>query len=438
MKLNKFFNSIFLSLFILTSCGPTTPSLISSNTSGIAPLPANFLGKTFASSGSYSTNSMNITVNGSTCGSVLMGANTPCASVTICSINNPTICQTIDGILIDTGSYGLRIFNSVIQSDIAMSPVTSGSNSLAECVTYGDSTSNWGPVEYVYVQLAGEPKVAVPIQVIDFSYRTPASPCNSQNSIPNSTPGNSGYNGILGLGLWAQDCGFVCTSQISNGIYYTCNDFSCAAGATVALEAQVTNPVSALPTDNNGISITLPSVSTGGVTSLTGNLTLGIGGTAYSHSSTPTASITLKVDGNGEFFVNAGSSYNSATRISGIIDSGSSYIYFNPTTSQTSLTACSGEFAGLYCSSGTFTETNTSYCAGSNCSPSATTSFDVVNANTYSNSTNSVFSDIAGTLPGAMGTQMFDWGLPFFMGKTVYVEIEGKQSTLGTGPFFAY
>ena len=55
-----------------------------------------------------------ITVNGSLC-SINSYINKPCVSVTVCTPGTST-CQTIDDILLDTGSFGLRIFKQVLTS----------------------------------------------------------------------------------------------------------------------------------------------------------------------------------------------------------------------------------------------------------------------------------------------------------------------------------
>ncbi|MGD1075383.1 MAG: DUF3443 family protein [Thermodesulfovibrionales bacterium] len=55
------------------------------------------------------------------------------------------------------------------------------------------------------------------------------------------------------------------------------------------------------------------------------------------------------------------------------------------------------------------------------------------NAGSLHNSPNNVFADLGGTDFGE-----FDWGLPFFFGRNVYVGMEGTASSLGIGPYWAY
>jgi hypothetical protein len=52
---------------------------------------------------------------------------------------------------------------------------------------------------------------------------------------------------------------------------------------------------------------------------------------------------------------------------------------------------------------------------------------DVVNA------TFSAMGDATGENPGG-----FDWGLPFFYGRSVYVAIVGRSTPGGTGPYWAF
>jgi len=206
-----------------------------------------------------------ITVNGPDCNSYL---NEPCVDVTVCTPGTST-CQTIGGILLDTGSYGLRIFKQALS--VSLTQVTVGSGSLAECVQYADGSSDWGPVMTASVILGNELSVQVPIQVIDHTFGHLPSTCGT----PDQSPSDAGFNGILGVGPFVQDCGNICVSE-AVGQYYTCSGSTCS-GIAVPLDSQVQNPVALLPLDNNGIIVQLPGVPAGGAVSVNGSLVLGIG-----------------------------------------------------------------------------------------------------------------------------------------------------------------
>ena len=61
---------------------------------------------------STGANTMTITVNGSLCSSATSSGylNKPCVSVTVCKDSSCSSHVTINDILLDTASYGLRIF----------------------------------------------------------------------------------------------------------------------------------------------------------------------------------------------------------------------------------------------------------------------------------------------------------------------------------------
>ena len=73
---------------------------------------------------------------------------------------------------------------------------------------------------------------------------------------------------------------------------------------------------------------------------------------------------------------------------------------------------------------------------GATGSTSGSISFYIGNAtNLFNNASNSFFAELGGTSLAGSG---FDWGLPFFFGRPVFVGIEGTSSVLGSGPYWAY
>lgn len=391
--------------------------------------------------GSMSANGnvMAVTVNGSLCGSAASQyPNEPCTSVTICSPSNPSKCQTINNMLLDTGSYGIRIFASVLT--VPLAPIKNGSQSLAECVQFGDGSSEWGPVETAYVQLGGEPAVSMPIHVVSSTYATPPGICSSSQSTPDTGPEQAGFNGIIGVGLFAQDCGAECVSDPNNSQYFTCNGTDCACGATVALTAQVQNPVALLPVDNNGVMLALPAISSAtGATSVNGSLYLGIG-TQSNNSPTGAQLYAANANGNIETVFSA----YSALAMPSFIDSGTNSLIF-PAPTGGLLTDCSvahgAAWAAFYCPSSVvnLTAVNFGTSAGA---VSGTVSFQIGNGYSLLTSSNSVFNNTGSNTSTSQAVSassaFFDWGLPFFFGKNVFVGIEGASSTLGTGPYWAY
>lgn len=94
------------------------------------------------------------------------------------------------------------------------------------------------------------------------------------------------------------------------------------------------------------------------------------------------------------------------------------------------------KIGGFYCPSGTLSESATN--KGVSGSVSGVVSFSVVNADTLFNSNDAAFDDLSGTFDGGNSYDGFDWGLPFFFGRNVYVGLDGKSSSLGSGPYTAY
>lgn len=381
-----------------------------------------------------------ITVNVNGCGNLASEPfpNSPCASITICGPTGSP-CTTIPDMLLDTGSFGVRVFatptGAASMASLSLTPVTCGSGGqLAECVSYGDLSSDWGPIYLADVQLGSEPAVEMPIQVINYSYATPPSPnCNGANGgTPDQSPGQAGINGIVGIGTQAQDCGSTCVNSTSTGLYYCCTGSNCSP-TTVSLADQVVNPVAMQATDNNGVVFTLPPLSSDVSTGVTGTVTLGIGTEANNVPPSTVATLTAAYNGDwGQDLARTVFTAYSTSSVVSFIDSGSSELFIPPISSFSPI--CSD--GTTYCPASTVTGQSAIQQSATSASVCTLINFSVAGAENIS-SADLAIDNLAGT-SGSGADAYFDWGLPFFFGRTIYVGITGTKSSLGTGPYWAY
>ena len=105
-------------------------------------------------------NFQSITVNAGPANNYFNGAFT---TVTVC-VPGQSSCQTIDGVLVDTGSSGLRVLASSLTLALPQQTDASGAP-VVECLPFLDGFT-WGPVQTADIKLGGEQASAVPMQVI--------------------------------------------------------------------------------------------------------------------------------------------------------------------------------------------------------------------------------------------------------------------------------
>jgi hypothetical protein len=353
--------------------------------------------------------------------------NTLYTSVTVC-VPNTTTCQAIDHIQVDTGSYGLRILSQALTLSLPVA-TAAGGGGLVECTLFADGYS-WGPVALVDLQIAGETANALPVQLIgDSRYPTAPSDCSSVVSYSENTVSTFGANGILGIGPFIQDCGNTCADGVPEPIaYYACTTSTACTGTTVALTAQVQNPVPMFTTDNNGTIITLPSVSSSGATSVTGTLIFGIDTESNNASGSQTV---VPVSDMG--FITT--TFNGQILDESFVDSGSNATYF----SDSNLATCQVN-VDFYCPTSLLTLSAAFVLSNSS---TVSETFEVANADAISTA-DSAYPGLAGTIPasssgvGIQANSSFDWGLPFFYGRRVAYAIDGATTSAGSGPYIAY
>jgi hypothetical protein len=363
------------------------------------------------------------------------------ATITICQPGTSN-CTTLDHVLVDSGSSGLRIVDTELPSGFSLTTEKVGSNSVFECLPFLDSYT-WGNVVTADVELAGEKATSLPVQMITAK----AAPTTCTGTVATSgspavtSEADLGARAILGIGNFIADCGAYCTSNNQYDLYFGCSSTSASSCTQIGVPVaqQVANPVASFA-DKNGVVIQMANVPSGGADTASGTLYFGIG--TQANNKPPAGVTTIPLDNVGDFTTN----FQSTALTHSFVDTGSNGLFFGTVDTKTlktstNITACNVAASGqpaayFYCPSSELSE---SASVSSTATPAdkTTVNFQVGNAKNIKTWVN---SDFAGPntsdIPNA-GVS-FDWGLPFFFGRSVYIGLEGASSSLGSDLYIAF
>ncbi|WP_153099102.1 DUF3443 domain-containing protein [Paraburkholderia hayleyella] len=406
-----------VALLSLAACGSSESTGLGDSQDGINSLPA---GPTMQPVAATASNTVPITVNAGSAKNI----NVPMVSVTVCASGSTSDCQTIDNILLDTGSDGLRVMSSALNSSLsaALPHATSEAGPLAQCANFA-SGYMWGTVRTVDVKIGGETASGIPIQVVGDLPESSVPENGCANGPAVKTAKDLGANGILGMGTRYNDCGEKCLSE-SDSEYYACDEGAECAQAAVPLAQQLSNPVRHFAVNNNGMILQLPPVPNRGAASVTGTLVFGIN---TQPNNALNATTQLYTNGVGNL---PGSLFN-GKQVNAFFDSGAYVNFFT----DDSLTKCSGKEADFYCPAKPQTRSVT--LVGQN-GTTGNVSFNVASASTlFKQGANVAFNNLA----GPSGADKLDWfalGLPFFFGRHVYFGMDQSDTPDGKGPYVAF
>ncbi|MFL9907792.1 DUF3443 domain-containing protein [Paraburkholderia sp. RL17-337-BIB-A] len=355
--------------------------------------------------------------------------NQPYATVTICipGVQGANQCATIDHMLIDTGSAGVRVLASALGSALAgRLPAQTGATDdptsgapISECTQFL-SGYTWGPIKRADVTIGGKVAGNLPIQVIsDGAYAVP-SDCLASGLSDLGTANDLGANGVIGISPAVRDWPLAAQYALSATYYYCPSKNSCK-GTRVPLDTQVMNPVANFTSDNNGTIIRLPALPSGGQASVTGELVFGIG--TQQNNALPSNANIIPLDGDG-FFTTV---YKGGTFVKAAIDSGSNTNTFRDATIPV-------DHWDRYTPSTTLS-LSAALKSGNGATAPVTMPFQVANMASLMAGQYAAHDDLG---VYTSSSSYFIWGLPLFYGRNVYTALNGSRVGTQTGPFVAF
>ncbi len=331
------------------------------------------------------------------------GFNRLTVSVTVCEPGTDR-CTTIDDVMLDTGSTGLRLESSAVPTWMRLPAfLDSLGKPMAECLRFVHDAA-WGPLVKADLRMGGLTAINLPIQIIADDGRPQPDNCPISTVKPTS-------NGTLGVGPHLFDCQGSCEqSPTTSGVFVEDGGTWFPVKGAVPIESRLPNPVSRFGQHGNGVVIDLPASPDDGAAQVTGTLTFGVGTAPNNQLG---AARMVRIDGRGHF----ATIYGGVAYPESYIDSGTeTYIL-----ADNRLPRCVGM--------------TWAFCA----TPAQTLDAVIVGADGVQVPVKFKVGDYRGALDRHVGawdgfaeatdpsSRMFVWGAPFFFGRRVYVVLDGAS-----------
>jgi hypothetical protein len=331
-------------------------------------------------------------------GSGVFYPNQSFVSLQICETGKPN-CASIDKVLLDSGSFGLRVFDTAL-SGINLQTTSYQGRSLYQCAVFASGYTQ-GRVALADMRLGTLKAADLPIQVIDTRPDATPKAC-AQSGVPAITdPSQLGANAVLGIGPLAYE------SSALRVYYYVMQGDQASVVTGVPNSQLVAQPISRLDKHNNGLILIYPSADGSGASSLDAQMILGLD--TASNNATQGA-VFFRVSNSGRLSVG----FNGKT-YDGMIDSGANHNVF-PTAYWPN---CEGTVFFCPETPQSISVSLASYGAA----PSTTATFNVLDYRTYGS---------LAVQPGLSGysadNKEFILGLPFMYGRKTYISIQGRST----------
>ena len=329
------------------------------------------------------------------------GFNRLVVSITVCEPRT-TRCATIDDVMVDTGSTGLRLEASAVPTWLRLpAHVGPDQRPLAECLHFLHDDA-WGPLYRADLRLGRMAIPDLPLQIISDDQRPQPAACPRSDVRPTS-------NGTLGIGPHLDDCPGACEQSATAPVYFIDHGGTWdPVLGSLDRAYRLPNPVSLLPDQNNGVVFDIPAPPDGGARELTGTLTFGVG---TSTNNQPGTAQLVPVDGRGQFTtVYRGRAYPGS-----YIDSGTeTYVLEGERLPQ-----CAG-MAWAFCST-----PDLQLQAAMVGRFGVQVSFAVKIGDYRATLARGYGASDAMAVTADPGSTAFVWGAPFFLGKRVMVVLDG-------------